>query len=114
MDTIVYDAVQDVKAVAEYNGGGIEALLGKGVVKSAQRGYGQYSFTGNGVTNIPISKVDPEKALIVHEEMLPTNGQKLTGGMIKISDDGTSIELVSGSATFSPKVNLFWQVIEFS
>ena len=29
MDTIVYDAVQDVKAVAEYNGGGHRNPSGK-------------------------------------------------------------------------------------
>lgn len=113
MDTIVYDAVQDVKAVAEYNGRGIETLLGKGVVKSGQRGYGQYSFTGNGVSNILISEVDPGKALLFHDGMILANGKELTDGMIRIGDDGTSIELISGNVTFSPTVRLSWQVIEF-
>lgn len=66
MDTVVYDAVQDVKAVAEYNGGGITSLLGKGCVKSVQRGSGQLSNSSS-LTNkiISISTVDLEKSALV-------------------------------------------------
>lgn len=112
-NVIIYDKLEELNEGIEYNGGGIETLLGKGVVKSGQRGYGQYSFTGNGVSNILISEVDPGKALLFHDGMILANGKELTDGMIRIGDDGTSIELISGNVTFSPTVRLSWQVIEF-
>ena len=69
---VVYDAVQDVKAVAEYNGGGIETLLNGRVVKNVQRGNVNTrvsipsNFPNDGHSNlrININEVTPNKAIL--------------------------------------------------
>ena len=113
MDTIVYDAVQDVKAVAEYNGGGIETLLNGRVVKSVQSGiYGGVKQTNSGKTEIAISKVDTAKSIMVlNERFSRASGD---GGLTisyELALDGTKIIIKnSGNPAYH---RLFWQVVEF-
>ena len=64
MDTIVYDAVQDVKALAEYNGGGIDTLLNGRVVKSVQRGHVVGKVGDEHEINVPISTIEIDKSNI--------------------------------------------------
>ena len=120
MDTIVYDAVQDVKAVAEYNGGGIEALLGKGVVKSVQRGTG-FSFqtqsdTDYGYGTVTISNVDVSKTILIYDGYtVSTQGHDLQV-TAKLNSGSISITTMSGAwmgtLNFSSQ-SWNWQVIEF-
>ena len=116
MDTIVYDAVQDVKAVAEYNGGGIETLLGKGVVKSVQRGYVTISARSGGTTQrINISAVDPSKAIVAVSSEL-SNSADAASEAVAYSLTSTSFQIgARHTHGTSQNIDVFasWQVIEF-
>ena len=115
MDTIVYDAVQDVKAVAEYNGGGIEALLNGRTIKHAQRGVA--NFVGadvipkGGTKYINISSVDVSKSLCVID----------TGRISYYENTALTYALESNRIVVSnPRTDgsnvaayISWQVIEF-
>ena len=107
MDTIVYDAVQDVKAVAEYNGGGIETLLGKGVVKSVQRGvFSSRSITANKWNTLAnISSVDSSKSFLL---VTLTSVGYGTSCYYRLSNN--KIEVYCTSSTLGAGD---WQVVEF-
>ena len=102
MDTIVYDAVQDVKAVAEYNGGGIETLLNGRVVKSVQRGV-YAGDTTNGTVAIPISEINSSKSVLLVNGVPEGDRCSLSNSSILCEEDGGRL------AHFY----LGWQVVEF-
>ena len=131
MDTIVYDAVQDVKAVAEYNGGGINALkqdtaalLAKGVVKSVQRGRasGAVDYDARAQLSVNLSPVDASKSFIIVTSAITESSIQAA---FRLSDvtvgnfDGESLTIyvrgvrVDGSGTNPVQVVADWQVIEF-
>ena len=101
-------------------GGGIEALLGKGVVKSVQRGTG-FSFqtqngTDYGYGTVTISNVDVSKTILIYDGYtVSTQGHdlqvtaKLNSGSISITTMSGAWE---GTLNFSSQ-SWNWQVIEF-
>ena len=92
--------------------GGIDTLLGKGVVKSVQRGV--ITRTNEGaLTSIPISTIDPEKAVAV----VTMNGKDYHFGYDVIATysleaNQIAFSFARGTGSDS-KVCISWQVIEF-
>ena len=120
MDKIVYDRLDDLLSAIEYNGGGISELLGKGCVKSVQRGTG-FSFqtqngTDYGYGTVTISNVDVSKTILIYDGYtVSTQGHdlqvtaKLNSGSISITTMSGAWE---GTLNFSSQ-SWNWQVIEF-
>ena len=128
MDTIVYDAVQDVKAVAEYNGGGIETLLNGRVVKNVQRGNVNTrvsipsNFPNDGYSNlrININEVNPNKAILFcNFELRENTGGKDIHGYAYIDLvllEKSNVNVQVGNSSSGSSVGYVygeWQVIEF-
>lgn len=127
MDTIVYDAVQDVKAVAEYNGGGIDtlksnALLNAGsVVKSVQRGVVSQTMANSGAqkeTAVEISEINPSKSIALVSARSSSNSvcplsivKALSATQLTISASTFQGDGFSGNGTNQHTYG--WQVIEF-
>lgn len=118
MDKIVYDRLDDVISAIDYNGGGISELLGKGVVKSVQRGTASVpSVTTPKDYTIEISPVDVNKSIA------------LVGGGVLEAENGSGFlcnvtikSLISSALTIRVKnenwtnartATVGWQVIEF-
>lgn len=118
MDTIVYDAVQDVKAVAEYNGGGIETLLNGRVVKSVQRGHlRKTGLKTNNTFDIPISSVNPDHALLLQDTFIRYNADPAWAVSIygegTLSSDKITIKINADSSYGAIDAGVVWQVVEF-
>ena len=122
MDTIVYDAVQDVKAVAEYNGGGINslkqdtaALLAKGVVKSVQRGIVQGAGSNNPTTvNIEIAAVNVGKCAVLVNAITTTQASYgAPSVVVKELQSNRLILDISYPGVGVRYMTYSWQVIEF-
>lgn len=109
MDTIVYDAVQDVKAVAEYNGRGIEALLNGRIVKSVQRGSNVGITVSNNKSVATISKVNTAKSVLIHSQIQNSNA---TNAALTLDSSGTQILCVMANGSLTGQT-FVWQVIEF-
>lgn len=112
MDVIIKDAIDDLMAQAEYNGGGIEALLNGRVVKSVQRGV---TGTLNENTVININAIDANKSLLIYyvgTTYMNNAYQALAAYNATLTDNAISITVVSGGSTAYDR-RLSWQVIEF-
>ena len=63
-NVIIYDKLEELNEGIESNGGGITSLLGKGCVKSVQRGKVETELTGASM-NFSISTVDTNKSILI-------------------------------------------------
>ena len=118
MDRVVYDRIEDVLSAIEYNGGGISELLGKGVVKSVQRGTASVPSVGTPKDyTIDISPVDVNKsiALVGGGVIEAGNGVDYMCNVTIKSLISTALTIRIKNANFSnPKTaTVGWQVIEF-
>ena len=129
MDKVVYDRLDDVLSAIEYNGGGISELLGKGVVKSVQRGLANVTKSGINVTtsdlkiSIPISAVNPSKCLLFHDIGLSwgietgSSGDPILSNIVaSVTQNSIDINFrmtISGNGTCRITAYGEWQVIEF-
>lgn len=113
-NVIIYDKLEELNEGIESNGGGITSLLGKGCVKSVQRG--MLDRTGNGLAgdsemSININQVDVSKSLLsVSAEGFLSN----LGGPppICFSLEPTKIALMNKDSR-KANIAISWQVVEF-
>lgn len=98
-------------------GGGINALLNRGAVKSVQRGYVSISAGGGGTAQrINISAVDPNKALVSVSSELSHGGEVVSEAVAhSLTSTSFQIDARHNSSASSQKLSVFasWQVIEF-
>lgn len=109
MDTIVYDAVQDVKSSVEYNGEGIDTLLNGRIVKSVQRGSNVSITVSNNKSVATISKVNTAKSVLIHSQIQNSNA---INAALTLDSSGTKILCVMESGSLTGQT-FAWQVIEF-
>lgn len=121
MDRVVYDRLDDVLSAIEYNGGGISSLLGKGVVKSVQRGCAEIDMTAaSGKTvskSITISPVDLTKSILIifaGAEGGYSSDLSLADTTVSLSETSINLSVKSLSSNRSWCIGaFFWQVVEF-
>lgn len=109
MDRVVYDRLDDVLSAIEYNGGGISELLGKGTVKSVQRGSNVGITVSNNKSVATISKVNTAKSVLIHSQIQNSNA---THAALTLDSSGTQILCVMANGSLSSQT-FVWQVIEF-
>lgn len=118
MDKIVYDRLDDLLSAIEYNGGGISELLGKGCVKSVQRGFrNNIILKGTDAQNvtIPITTVDISKSVLYlnYADSSSTNNNY---GSISLTSNGIVFSKDAPPSGYTSTVSwyqILWQVIEF-
>lgn len=112
-NVIIYDKLDELNEGIEYNGGGITSLLGKGCIKSVQRGVlNSQAFSGGQTFSIPISQIDAEKGVLISE----VNGRGNTSGnfpFTSISLSGNTIILKNEDTRYNSTITCSWQVVEF-
>ena len=114
-NVIIYDKLEELNEGIEYNGGGITSLLGKGVVKSVQRGFAK--GTDNGITstvNIEISTVNAGKCAVLVNAI--TTQQASYGApnvVVRELQSNRLILDISYPGVGVRYMTYSWQVIEF-
>ena len=87
-----------------------------GGIKSVQRGYYEFDWTGNSSTiNVPISTVDPAKTIVsLRVETVSLDARReVKMGKISINANAISIELGSpGMSSYHIPTFVEWQLIE--
>lgn len=112
MDAILLDAI-------EYNGGGINALLNKGVVKSVQTGFVANAFSGaNQTLSVDINAVNVDKSIvIVNTEYFNPGyaGSLVYRGAFSFTLYTNRLDVtIQGANSYnSAKSFINWQIIEF-
>ena len=116
-NVIIYDKLDELNEGIEYNGGGITSLLGKGCVKSVQRGSGQLSNSSS-LTNkiISISTVDLKKSALVItffcQFSTANNNYSIAFADLTASDEITIKYRCQPSQNYG-QIGYTWTVIEF-
>lgn len=64
-NVIIYDKLEELNEGIEYNGGGITSLLGKGCVKSVQRGSVETELNSASSMNVAISTVNKNRSILI-------------------------------------------------
>ena len=108
-NVIIYDKLEELNEGIEYNGGGITSLLGKGCVKSVQRGSNVNITVSNNKVVATISKVNTAKSVLIHSQI--QNSNSYNAGLT-LDSSGTKILCVMSSGSLSSQ-DFAWQVIEF-
>ena len=120
-NVIIYDKLEELNEGIEYNGGGITSLLGKGCVKSVQRGVTAVNSAGVGsghLVNIPIIEVDSSRCL-VNASFVGSSSSNLNITMlvpsVSLSDNQLTLSTQNLIGTQGPAWmgTFIWQVIEF-
>ena len=110
MDVPVMDKLEDVLSAVEYNGGGITELLGKGTIKSVQRGRAEISnLKFQTSTKVPISSVDVNKAFLI----LDGDSSNSYAGNTEITLTASAIFVKNDESSSSKSISFRWQVVEF-
>ena len=113
-NVIIYDKLEKLNEGIESNGGGITSLLGKGCVKSVQRGnvYKSLSSSSSAVILATVSPVNAQKSIVLMNISGYTQSN-LAWNYISsdFTFDGSNI-LMSGGRDGS-YVKMAWQVVEF-
>lgn len=128
-NNVVYDRLDDLYALGENNGGGINEIKGSpllqvgSVVKSVQRGIRTVTLGGGNInTSVPISQVDLKKAVLITSihgfsgmgggiesgESYGYVGATLSANSVNISGSGM------GNYGYTFNVSVSWTVIEFA
>ena len=119
-NVIIYDKLEELNEGIEYNGGGITSLLGKGVVKSVQRGETEVTALADEArdASIPIAAIDPSKAIVSTDYTVRGergNGVQASEFAVKgLQSDSIVLRVrhkdnYSGGGIFT----VYWQVTEF-
>ena len=119
-NVIIYDKLEELNEGIEYNGGGINSiqssvtqLLGKGTVKSVQRGVSEVNTdvgADDKIATIPISTIDPAKSWL-WIDVGNNNAPHESVGYYAASLSSNAITVSFG---LSSRLYLIrWQVIEF-
>lgn len=111
---VVYDRLDDVLSAIEYNGGGISELLGKGCIKSVQRGYVSTSWGTSPSDKIiaTVSPVNVQKSILLwNASGHAQSNLAWTYFAAAISFDGVNIKITGNYPNIQCSIN--WQVIEF-
>lgn len=120
-NVIIYDKLEELNEGIESNGGGITSLLGKGCVKSVQRGSAKIDMTAaSGKTvskSITISTVDLTKSILIifaGAEGGYSSDLSLADTTVSLSETSIKLSVKSLSSNRSWCIGaFFWQVIEF-
>ena len=120
-NVIIYDKLEELNEGIEYNGGGITSLLGKGCVKSVQRGCAEISLvasSGKTVSKkINISSVDLSKSVLLiygEHDMYSSTDIDYVDRTLSLSETSINLSLKSGSSNKLWTLStFFWQVVEF-
>lgn len=107
-NVVIYDKLEELNEGIEYNGGGITTLLGKGCVKSVQRGTFNKSNSSSTI-QISISPINPDKSLLV----LIDNGFQTTSQNTRATYTLNANYILVNSPASSWYSYISWQVIEF-
>ena len=88
--------------------GGITSLLGKGCVKSVQRGTVVAELSLNTPVTIPIAEVDPDRC----DLNIFMKGGDTAVLTYALSDNGTAITISTGNSMGAWNIGISWQVVE--
>lgn len=113
-NVIIYDKLEELNEGIEYNGGGITSLLGKGCVKSVQRGSASYSCGSKPDTKTiaTVSSVDVTKSIVLFSASCYVQSNLSWNYFAaSISFDGQHIALTGNHPNTQAYIN--WQVVEF-
>lgn len=128
MDVIEMNKLEDILSAIKYNGGGITSLLGKGCVKSVQRGLLNTSktvaigFDGTVDVKVMLGSVNAEKCFVVTDFEYKKNDSMLltvdeSGILTSVETDGFTLKIpTKNSSTNTEKILTVkgqWQVVEF-
>lgn len=111
-NVIIYDKLEELNEGIEYNGGGITSLLGKGCVKSVQRGTTKY--TSSGTKTIPISAVNMNKSMLASEIYGRNSSNGYAEATITLTNSTTiQLNLTGSNWDNQAAAGVSWQVVEF-
>lgn len=111
-NVIIYDKLEELNEGIESNGGGITSLLGKGCVKSVQRGVSDLALSANQWAEVAtISQVNIHKSILLIDGQVFKNA---TSGHLIYSLGVDKIQAQSDENFLnSTAQKISWTVVEF-
>ena len=111
-NVIIYDKLEELNEGIESNGGGITSLLGKGCVKSVQRGKtSPLPVETVNSKKIPISAINLSKSVLIINYLSAYNAIDNLG--VELYQDYIHLTMNNSSGNYKATVVFSWQVIEF-